>query len=175
MKNLAFVAVVCLCAAAFLCTATSAQSDTSKPPAPSPEYFRFDFSLKELENGKLVNTRSYQMMVRTADSVSSIRSGGRVPVTNDKGFQYVDVGVNIDVRHVNHVREELACELTADVTGSVESGGDQPRPSNPPVIRQARWNASVLIAIRKPTVVFMSDDPTSKRQLQLEVTATPIH
>jgi hypothetical protein len=43
------------------------------------------------------------------------------------------------------------------------------------VVRQAKWSSIVLIPIRKgPTVIFSSDDPASKRQLQLEVTATPL-
>jgi hypothetical protein len=32
----------------------------------------------------------------------------------------------------------------------------------------------VIVPLKKPTVVFSSDDVASKRQMQLELTATPI-
>jgi len=45
----------------------------------------------------------------------------------------------------------------------------------PPTIRQNRWSSSVVVPLSKPTVIFSSDDLTSKRQFQLELTATLIH
>jgi len=41
-------------------------------------------------------------------------------------------------------------------------------------VRQNKWGSIVLVALRKPTVIFSSDDLTSKHQVQLELTATPI-
>jgi hypothetical protein len=58
-----------------------------------------------------------------------------------------------------------------EVTGSVEVSD----PHAPPVIRTTRWNSIVLIPIAKKVVIFSSDDPTSKYQLELDVTATPVH
>jgi hypothetical protein len=46
--------------------------------------------------------------------------------------------------------------------------------SNPPVVRQNKWDSNVTVPLRKPVVVFSSDDLTSKHQMQLEITATPI-
>jgi hypothetical protein len=43
-----------------------------------------------------------------------------------------------------------------------------------PVTRQNQWRSAVVIPVKKPTVVFSSDDVSSKRQLQLELTATPV-
>jgi hypothetical protein len=151
-----------------------AQNDSSKPAAPLPEFFRLDFSLKELESGKLVNTRSYQTMAVSGNNVASIRSGGRVPVNTgtDKAYTYIDIGVNIDVRRVTRVNEELNLDVTAEISGSVEPNE---HPALPPVIRQTRWNSVVAVPMRKATVLFTSDDPASKRQLQLEMTATPVH
>ena len=40
--------------------------------------------------------------------------------------------------------------------------------------RQTKWGANVLAPLGKPTVIFSSDDLTTKGQTQLEVTATPI-
>jgi hypothetical protein len=43
-----------------------------------------------------------------------------------------------------------------------------------PVLRQLRINASTLALLGKPMVVGSVDDPNSKRQFQLEVTATKL-
>jgi hypothetical protein len=43
-----------------------------------------------------------------------------------------------------------------------------------PVVRQNQWQAGVIVPLKKPTVVFSSDDLTTKRQMQVELTATPI-
>lgn len=156
-----------------LAAAALAQNDSSKP-SPPPEFFRLDFSLKELEAGKLINTRNYQTMAVTGNNVASIRSGGRVPVNTgtDKAYTYLEIGVNIDVRRVTRVNDELNLDVTAEISGSVEPND---HPALPPVIRQTRWNSVVVVPMRKATVLFTSDDPSSKRQLQLEMTATPVH
>jgi len=163
-----------LVAAVSLGASAVAQNPDTRP---APEFFRFDFSLKELEGGKLINARNYQLMAKADENAatSSIRSGGRVPIGGEKGVTYIDVGVNIDVRRVTHIKDELSLDVIAEVSGTIDGAEGQPRPqTGPPVVRQTRWNSLVLIPIRKPSVIFASDDPTSKRQMQLEVTATPI-
>jgi hypothetical protein len=152
----------------------SALDRQTTPPAPLvQEFYRLDFALKELEAGKVVSVRNYQMMTRSDDpATSSIRSGGRVPVGGEKGFTYIDVGVNLDVKRLSRVREEAMFDIIAEVSGAVD--GEKASLASPPTVRQTRWNSFVLIPLRKPSVVFSSDDPASKRQLQLEVTVTPL-
>jgi hypothetical protein len=79
--------------------------------------------------------------------------------------------VNIDCRSVVEMESDLSMSITADVSGALQEAAT----STPaPVIRNNRWTSTVVIPVRKPTVVFSSDDATTKRQLQLEVTATPL-
>jgi hypothetical protein len=40
------------------------------------------------------------------------------------------------------------------------------------LIRQTKWSSNVIVPIGKPTVIFSSDDATTKGQMQLELTAT---
>ena len=47
-------------------------------------------------------------------------------------------------------------------------------PGSAPMIRQNRWTSNVVVPLKKPTVIFSSDDLTTKHQMQLELTATPI-
>jgi hypothetical protein len=140
-------------------------------PTPKPdqrEFMRFDFILKESDSGKVSN-RNFQMIVATDEqAMSSVRSGDRIPVPSTGGgggFTYVEVGVNLDVRRVHRFNDELTFEVIA------ESSSAEPSTN---VIRQAKWNSSVQIPLRKAVVLFSSEGPSAKHQTQLEVTATPI-
>jgi hypothetical protein len=64
----------------------------------------------------------------------------------------------------------VGADISSIATGSENS------PSNllPPVIRQNRWSSSVIVPLGKPTTIYSSDDITSKRKVQIELTATPI-
>jgi len=152
-----------------------AQGD--KTPAAEPEYFRLDFVVKEVQNGKAVNSRNYSMVVLAdAKERSSIRTGTKTPVPTVPGqpqmYQYVDVGVNIDSRSVQRQRDRLIMNVNAELS-TVAPVEDKTAPAVPP-IRQNRWNAPVIIPIGKPTTLFSSDDLATTRTLQLEVTATPV-
>jgi hypothetical protein len=59
------------------------------------------------------------------------------------------------------------------VAAEVSSAAETPD-APAPVIRQVKWNSPVIVPLGKPTVIFSSDDPSSKRQMQLELTARPI-
>ncbi|MCU1262694.1 MAG: hypothetical protein JWO80_5579 [Bryobacterales bacterium] len=157
------------------------------PPAPSPEarkFFRLEFSVKELEANKVINSRKYFMTIltganRSGGGASSIRSGNKVPVRSGSStspltstqFTYVDIGVNIDCGDANIVDGGLSLVVTSDITNSIAS----PEPNMfAPIIRTNKWSSSVIVPLRKATVVFSSDDPATNHQMQLELTATPI-
>jgi hypothetical protein len=61
--------------------------------------------------------------------------------------------------------------VVAEVTST--ASGEAPS-TLPPLIRQNKWNSTVIIPVGKATTLFSSDDLHSKRKLQLEVTATPV-
>jgi hypothetical protein len=176
--------------AALVAGACFAQSEAAKPAEPPPpKYFRLDFVVKELDSGKVVNSRAYSMTISTGpqntgpqNRVSSIRAGSRVPVSTKSGeYTYLDVGVNIDCNSAKEVQNQLALNVIADVsttandtsTGPAGLGGSTNTPGQP-IIRQNRWSGDVLVPLRKATTIFSSDDATTKRQMQLELTATPI-
>jgi len=148
--------------------AALAQTETAKP---GPKFYRFDFALKEMDGNKALKTRNYQMMVALNGGTSSIRSGARVPVVDPRATTYIDVGVNLDVRNPLQMKDGLEFELVAEVSGTLEGGAQL---SKQPMVYQTRWNSRVELELGKPTTVFSSDDPSSKHQMQLEVTATPV-
>jgi len=139
-------------------------------------FYKLDFVVKEVEGGKVVNSRMFSAMLAVAmpgrdNPAASIRTGGRVPVTlgGSTQFQYYDVGVNIDARDLREAQGDVSLMVQADINLVAQEQAGQS-----PVTRQNRWSGMVLAAVKKPTIVFASDDFTSKRQLQLELTATPV-
>jgi hypothetical protein len=141
-------------------------------PAEHIAFYRLDFVVKENEGGKTINSRSYSMQVSTdphAGTYSAIRTGSRVPVpAKDGGFSYLDLGMNFDCRSAKVEADQISLNISVDVSSLAEPS------STPPVIRSTKWGSMVTVPLRKPTIVFSSDDALSKRQMQLELTATLI-
>jgi hypothetical protein len=151
-----------------LCAAQSAEP--VKEPA---KFYKLDFVVKEMDGAKVLTARNYFMIVSTAKgNNSAIRTGSKVPVANNAdgtNFSMIDIGTNVDCREVTDLGNDISLQLTAEVSSMLETES-VPRH---PIIRQNRWNSNVVIPLKKPTIVFSSDDSTSKHVLQLEVTATP--
>ncbi len=157
--------------------------DTAKPPAQPVHYYHIDFLVEELgSDGKPTNSRTYSTTICTeTHSTVSLRTGSKIPIATGSfeasskastQFQYIDIGVNFDVHNAHEVNQQLAFVLTADLS-SVASYADLAA-VHEPIIRQNAWQASVLIPVGKPTVVFKSDNLDSKGSTQVLVTATPL-
>ncbi len=135
-------------------------------------FYHLSFLIQEVgADNKPINSRSYTTTVST-NSTGSIRTGSRIPIeTGANSFQYIDLGVNIDIRHVTEIRHQLAMDLSAEVSGL----GENQNPNvHQPVIRQNQWHASVLIPIGKATTVFTSDALDNRGSIQVVVTASPL-
>lgn len=142
----------------------------------SARFFHLDFVVQELgADGKPVNSRSYAMTASTARGVST-RTGSRFPILTEAGktssYQYVDLGINFDVSDIREMGNKLAVYITADVSSL--AGENKAIATNPPVIRNNRWQAPVLLPLNKSTVVFTSDALDTKGSMQVLLTATPI-
>lgn len=149
--------------------AAAGQDESSKPAKPEAKYFHLDFAVKEVEAGKTLNARNYSMTVWTGPGLASVRSGSKVPLPTSK-LTYVDIGTNIDCSNVQEVDGQLAFMVTAEVSSTAADASDL----QAQVIRQAKWSSPVLVPLKKATVIFSSDDPASKRRMELEVTASPM-
>jgi hypothetical protein len=148
----------------------------SQTPENKPEqtkYFRLDFTVRELEGGKVVTSRSYSTSLSNQknDRVS-IRTGDKVPiVTGKEQVSYQDVGVNIDCNSLQLVDSGVALYINANIS-SVVADAQSSGPGNP-VIRNTQWGSTVLVPLKKAVTIFSSDGATTKRQTQLEMTVTP--
>ena len=175
MKNATKVLWIALTAALPAVPASSQSTPQPLPPAvvskpaEQPKYFRLDFIVKELENGKVMNVRAYSTSSDNARGFASIRAGDKIPVASEKGPTYVDVGVNIDCRELKLIDNQLSVQISADI-----SNPSSDSPNSSLVIRQYRWTGVAFVPLRKPVTVFSSEGVSNKRQMQLELTATPI-
>jgi len=161
---------------AALVAASLAQSDEAKKQAPPIEkkFYRLDVTVRELDGGKTVNSREYFMLVSTGREKNSLRTGTKVPYGPENQSSYQNVGVNLDCWEIAVSSSgELSMFLLADVS-SVAEGNLKAFPAGLPVLRTNSWSSTVLVPLGRPTVVFSSDDLTSKRRMQVEVTATAV-
>jgi hypothetical protein len=165
--------------AAFLISAMMAgtclaQSEKNKDE-PRKSY-RLDFVVKEIADAKVINSRSYSTIISTGHSRESMRTGSKVPRQTGNPanpYEYVEVGVNIDSGEAREVENQLALTVAVEVT-NVAPGQTAGSGSLPPLLRENKWQSDALVPLRKPTVIFSSDDPTSTHKMQVELTATPI-
>lgn len=146
-----------------------AQEAPPRPAAPPRHYYRLNYVLKESDDGKVVNQRTFLLTGCTGERFSSrMRAGSRFPVQEEGKTNYVDVGVNIDNRledGPDGLNMDLTAEISSPATEATTTAGA-------PVIRQVRTNVQATVAPAKPTVLFTIDDPASHHRFELEVTAT---
>jgi len=186
MKRMFGVAVIMMavCLPGYGQQATAAESKTTASAAQSlghDQQFRLAFVVRETdEKGKVLNSREYDAMVganaHSSDSVVSIRTGARVPVSSGPGnspqFTYMDVGVNFDVIHfVALSSNRVAMNVQAEVS-SFDSTPDQGK--TPPVVRQNKWHGDEQMVLGERRVIFSSDDLTSKNKVQVELMVTRV-
>jgi len=147
----------------------TAQQET-KPKEPVTAY-RLEFNVRELENGKRLNSRNYMMMA-TDNNFARIRVGDSVPYQkSETEYQYREVGLNIDCRpreHESGVALEIVVELSSVAPKSEGAA------SFHPVIRSDRTTVQTVVALDKPTLVTSLDDVESNRRYEIEVTATKV-
>jgi len=130
-------------------------------------FYKIDLTVKESDNGKVLNTRSYSMSERV-DNWCQLRSGSSIPMVFEMAkTQYVDVGLNLDSRV-----QENGPNLAFDWRMELSSVPPDAESKGIPVIRRVRSNGQSLLEVGKPTVLTSVDDLNSTHRFIFEVTAT---
>ena len=155
----------------------------SSPPASASKLntaYQLEFKLSEIEDGKKINSRSYSMLAQAGGVLNKLRLTARVPIPVggfrtdaanalvNTQYQYMEAGMNIDCR-VQEQEGALALNVTVDSTSFTHPAQDNP--IKQPVMNQLKFDLSTVVSIGRPTVISTVDDPSSKRQFQLEVAA----
>jgi hypothetical protein len=156
------------------------ESTAAKPAAEATEpghAYKLDFSVSEIDDGKKVNSRQYSMNLTTGDA-NEVKIGTRVPVEAKQGeFQYIDVGTSIwcrlrDRKDLAWLGNDVLLNMRAEISNFAMP--EQQSQNVRPVLRQLNINSSTQAMMGKPLVVGSVDDPSSKKQFQLEVTVTKL-
>lgn len=147
------------------------KSDTQQASEKREPAYHLDFSISEIEDGKKINVRHYSTNL-TGGNAQALKIGTRVPIESEAGkFQYLDIGTNI--RAKTYGTPELPIlEVSAEISNLVVT--DQNAYHGQPTIRQMFISGTPTLTFDKPMIIGSVDDPNSKRQYQLEVTATKL-
>ena len=140
-------------------------------------FYELSFVIKEVENQRVINARSYSIIVQGMER-SSIRAGEKVPFSSTSGanskWEQINVGVNIDCRQLEITGNRASLDIKAEISSVMESSRTDGPPASLPIIRNNQWESKVVVPVKQPSVLFSSDDPASKRTMRLELTVTPI-
>lgn len=152
------------------------------------QHYQVVFVAREVEGAKVINARRYATDMTFQGPMSgsgSIRTGSKIPLATGSysgaqsqvqtQFTYVDVGVNLDFNHA-HLDGDRGDRIFLYVTAEISSAGAESVIGgvHEPIIRQNKWSAGVTVPLGKPTVIFSSDDVSSKQTMQIELTVTPV-
>lgn len=175
---LSFVVVIVLIIAA---AATAQQGPAPFAAKKDSSFYRLDFVLRELEDGKLVNTRSYSMWLKTDIAWATLRAGNDTPYSTippalEKGtgsVNYRNVGFQLDCA-LDEIDNNPVATINASISDVLHPDQANEAKPTPPVFRNIAFKSAALLTPGKPTTVSSIDDPNSKRRFQLEVTATKL-
>jgi len=147
-----------------------ADTDAKASAVKSNAAYQLDFKLSEIENGKRINSRSFSLLAQAGGVLNKLRLESRVPVQIAQNqFQSIDSGMKLDCR-LYEQDGALALGVTVDTNSFTHSSPDSP--IGYPVVNNLTFDLTTLVNLGKPTILTTVDDPNSKRQFQLEVTAT---
>ena len=169
------IAAMLIAAAALpVCAQTAGVESKDAPPPKS--FYQLNFAVREVDGDRVINTRSYSTIASTQINwAESIRAGEKVPFMSSSGnvtqWQQIDVGVGIDCKDLEQVGERLSLRIIANVDGVAQAVD---KDAQHPIIRSNRWDSTVLVSLKQPTIIFSSDDPASTRKMQLQITVTPV-
>jgi hypothetical protein len=150
----------------------------AQQPASAPgrtfDTYKLTFTVTELNDGKPVNTRTYDMVLQEGRGKAwgAIRLGNRVPVNmGEKGPQYLDVGLSVDAGLERPVE---TAPPTLDVRFELSSAvpDDQRSTTAGPVLRSVKFSGATELTVGRPILLGSGEDMNSNRRFQLAVAAT---
>lgn len=152
-----------------------------KPPQPPAvleerSAYRLQTHINEVEAGKVINSRSYQMVIED-NATGTVKVTREIPVQLGQGsIQYRAVGLTLSCR-ITERKEHLLVIVRFslnDVVVSDSTGNTSTIPAQP-VIRGYDSDLSAALKPGVPTVIATMDSMTGKSRYELEMTATKLH
>src|SRR5262249_55748738 len=111
------------------------------------------------------------LIVLANDKAASLRMGGQMPMaTKDGGFQYLDVGTNIDCSAKTTDDGRFKLDVTIEDRSAVERrSGDNPVPGVP-ALRNFRTNNVLILRDGQSSQFTAATDKTSGEVVKVDVT-----
>jgi hypothetical protein len=166
-----------------LCAIAGAQ-DAKPQPQRNNEFgdvgptYRLDFTIRELDEQKLINTRNYSMLItssaRRGFSRANVNAVTKMPVVtgNKDGVPtttYINVGLSLR-GELYETDNGYLLIVNAEIGGLAPMEGVS-TPSGNPLIRAVEISTQGHIDLGKPQLLGSVDDVYSKHRFQLEVVA----
>jgi len=173
------VALMALCLP-LIPISVSAQQEKAKESVATEQKpiaaFRIEFNVREIEDGKRLNSRNYVVMAEDGNW-GKVRAGSRVPYQIRMGaaaeLHYQEVGMNIDCRP-REQEGSVALEIHVEWTSAAPYSGGADRNYPDLVFRTERAEVQSIVTLGKPTLVASMDDTEGNRRYEIEVTATKV-
>ena len=144
----------------------------AKTKAAPAEFYKLDFVLRELEDGKVVSLRNYSLMARSGDW-QQLRVGTSAPTTAER--KQLDnaeaIGLSVDCRIVPNSDGTAVLVTKADIT-SIANYASQYAANAVQPVHHVQMNTSAPVTLGKPSVLSGVDELNSKHRFELVVTVT---
>jgi hypothetical protein len=134
--------------------------------------YRLEFRISDVIEGKKTS-RTYTLLTEPQQK-GKLRIGSKVPLeASEKAYTYTDVGKNIDclIRSESEHTVSLGLAIEVSAVATDEHVGAGSAHGNP-VIEGVHVETNVTLQLGTPTIVGNFQDPVTKRDFQIEATAT---
>jgi hypothetical protein len=140
--------------------------------------YRLDFTVRELDGEKLINTRNYTMLLNSSSDRTSgrgsVKAVTKMPVvTADKSgaptTTYINVGFDLSAT-LYETDAGLLLNTYTEIGGLAPTEGSNTASSNP-LIRSVELNSSANLVLDKPMLLGSVDDVYSRHRFQVELLA----
>ena len=165
-----------------LTVGAAAQDGAKESPAQQPAAqtkplvaYNLHFVLRELLDGKVVNTRDYAAVMQETSGPLDLKIGSRVPVKNEKDFSYMDIGTSIRCWNLQAQPPSVAMNCTVEISNfALPEQKLQTGIATAPVLNQIRSETHAVVEEGKQAVISSVDDPNSTKRYETAVTATKV-
>jgi hypothetical protein len=135
-------------------------------------YYRLDFIVRSMDAGKATSARNYSLWMQAGDAQADLKAVNEVPyASTSQSINYRSVGTEI-ICMLKELEGKIRLSILASISEVVSPERDQDVKT--PVFHNIHSKATTLLELEKPTIISSIDDATSKRRIQIEVTATKL-
>jgi hypothetical protein len=153
-------------------TSKEAPKQEEGSQAASRSAYKLQFVLRELQDGKVVNTRDYAGVIQENSGPVDLKIGSKIPVkTTEKELTYIDIGTSIRCWELKALPPVVALNCTVEMsTLALPEQQVQNGISTPPVLNQIRSETHPVVEEGKQAVISSMDDPISTKRYEIAIT-----